>query len=115
MKDSGYVYEIEVKSEGIEYDLDIDAKTGEVLRTENDDDDRFEKSNVSNKNVITVEEAVAIAMKQAKGTVTEAELDDDDGRLHYDLEIEDGTYEYEFEIDAITGEIIKFEKELEND
>ena len=40
---SGYVYEVEVRSEGIEYDLDIDAKTGKVLRTEKDDDDRYRK------------------------------------------------------------------------
>ena len=40
---SGYIYEVEVKSEGVEYDLDIDAKTGKVLRTEKDDDDRYRK------------------------------------------------------------------------
>ena len=68
----------------------------------------IEKSNVANEKVITVEEAIAIAMKQAKGTVTDVELDDDDGRVHYEIEIEDGTYEYEFEIDAITGEILEF-------
>ena len=115
---SGDIYEVEVQSEGIEYDLDIDAKTGKVLRTEKDNDNHSEKTNVSGvskENVLTVEEAVAIAMKQAKGTVTEVELDEDDGRLHYDIEIEDGTYEYDFEIDAITGEVLDFEKDRDDD
>lgn len=122
---SGDKYEVEVKSEGVEYDLDIDAKTGEVLRTKQDDHKHVEKVHakgkdnasvaVSNKKMLTMEEVIAIAMKQAQGVVTEAELDDDDGRLHYDIEIEDGTYEYEFEIDAITGEILVFEKERDDD
>lgn len=116
-KKSGDKYEVEVKSDGIEYDLDIDAKTGKVLSTKKDDhgDDGDDKSHASTENLLTVEEAVAIAMKQAKGTVTEVDLDDDDGQLHYEIEIEDGTYEYDFEIDAVTGEVLKFEKERDDD
>jgi len=110
---SGEKYEIEVKSDGVEYDLDIDAKTGEVLRTKQDDYD--DRSHLSNEELLTVEEAIAIVMKQAKGTVTEVELDDGDGGLHYEIEVEDGTFEYDFEIDAVTGEVLKFEKEREDD
>ena len=115
---SGDIYEVEVISDGVEYDLDIDAKTGEVLRTEKDDDDSYdtnEKARASDEKLLTIDEVVAIALKKAKGTVTDVELDDDDGRMHYDIEIEDGTYEYDFEIDAVTGEILDFEKERDND
>ena len=120
---SRYIYEVDVRSEGIEYDLDIDAKTGEVLRTKTDDDHYDDKDdyddnrnrNVSEGTFITKEAAVEIAMKQANGVVTELKLDDDDGRMHYEIEIKDGKYEYEFEIDAITGEVLKFEKDRDND
>lgn len=121
---SGDKYEVEVKSEGIEYDLDIDAKTGEVLRTKQDDEktratskksSSIDKPSVSSKNLLTMEEAIAIAMKKAKGVVTEAEFDKDDHRPHYEIEIEDSAYEYEFEIDAYTGAILEFEKDRKDD
>lgn len=64
---------------------------------------------------ISAEEAIAIAMKSAQGTVTELELDEDDGRVYYEIEIEDGVFEYEFEIDAMTGEVIEWEKERDDD
>lgn len=64
---------------------------------------------------LSADEAIVIAMKTAQGTVTELELDDDDGRVHYEIEIEDGVYEYEFDIDAITGEVLDFEKDRDDD
>ena len=118
---SGDIYEVEVKSDGVEYDLDIDAKTGKVLRTDKDDydDDDFDDSDdkviVSDGKFITEEAAVKIAMKQAKGTVTEIELDEDDGRVIYEIEIKDGKYDYDFDIDAISGEVLKFEKDRDDD
>lgn len=66
------------------------------------------------KSKLTMEEAIAIAGKHATGIVKEAELDRDNNRLHYDIELEDGTYEYEIEVDAYTGEVIYFEKEFDN-
>ncbi|NYF23318.1 PepSY domain-containing protein [Sporosarcina sp. JAI121] len=116
---SGDIYEVEVKSDGVEYDLDIDAKTGNVLRTDSDDefddDDSDDKVIVSDGKFITKEAAVKIAMKQAKGTATEVELDEDDGRVVYEIEIKDGKYEYDFDIDAISGEVLKFEKDRDDE
>ncbi|MFJ7934141.1 PepSY domain-containing protein [Sporosarcina sp. NPDC096371] len=110
---SGDVYEVEVHSKGIEYDLDIDAQTGKILRTEQehmDDDDRDDHV-VPNGKYITKDAAIKIAMKQAKGIVSKAKLDNDDGRVVYEIEIEAGAYEYDFDIDAISGEVLKFEKD----
>lgn len=108
-------YEVEVKSGGVEYELDINATTGEVISKKIDKDKMKTKTNTANAKYITANEAIAIALKTAQGTVTELELDDDDSRVHWEVEIEDGTYEYEFEIDAITGEILDFEKERDDD
>lgn len=121
------IYEVEVKNEGTEYELDIDATTGEIIYEEKSvqkkqepslsvlkEDKHKEKSKVDEK-YITADEAIAIAMKTAQGTVTELELDKDDGRVQYEIEVKDGVYEYEFEIDAMTGEVLDFEKDRDDD
>ena len=72
-------------------------------------------TNKKAKNYITAKEAIAIALKQTPGTVKEVELDKDDGRAYFEIEIKDGKYEYEYEIDAVTGKILDFEKDREDD
>ena len=42
-------------------------------------------------------------------------LDEDDGRVVYEIEIRDGKYDYDFDIDAISGEVLKFEKDSDKD
>jgi len=119
----GNIYEVEVRSDGVEYDLDIDAKTGKVLRTDIDDydNDDFDDDNYDDKVIgsddkfITEKAAIEIAMKQAKGTVTEIDMDEDDNRVIYEIEIRDGKYDYDFDIDAISGEVLKFEKDRDDD
>lgn len=119
---TGDIYEVEVKSKGFEYDLDIDAKTGKVLRTEKDDnddddfdnDDSDDKVIVADGKYITQIAAIQIAMKQVRGIVTKVKLDEEDGRVVYEIEIKDGKYEYDFDIDAISGKVLKFEKELDD-
>lgn len=70
---------------------------------------------VSPENYISEKQAIAIAMELAQGTVIETELDTDDGRVYYEIEIQDHANEYEFEIDAITGEVIEYEKDSVRD
>ncbi|WP_342508129.1 PepSY domain-containing protein [Sporosarcina sp. FSL K6-2383] len=114
---TGFIYEVEVKSNGVEYDLDIDAQTGKVVieKQQAKKVAQAELPRVADAKLLTKDQAIAIAQKKAKGSVTKAELDDDDGRKHYDIEIKDGAYEYDFEIDAITGKILEFEKDRDDD
>ncbi|ATP39018.1 hypothetical protein CSE16_02700 [Solibacillus sp. R5-41] len=116
-KKSGSIYEVEVQSIGFEYDLDIDAKTGEILRTDKDDLDDMDDDDVFvfNKKFITPEAAEKIALKKAKGTIVKVALENDDNRVIYEIEIDDNAYEYEFDIDAISGEILEFEKDKKDD
>ena len=60
---------------------------------------------------LTMEEAKKIALQQAPGTVTSAELDE----FVYEFDIQNGLYEYEVDINATTGAVIKVERELDND
>lgn len=58
---------------------------------------------------IDMQQAIDIALEHFPGVVEEAELDEEDGRLIYEIEIEAGDEEAEFEIDAHTGEILVVE------
>ena len=47
----------------------------------------------------------------ADAAFLEAEYDWDDGRMVYEVEFRAGNTEYEYEIDALTGEVVKYERE----
>ena|SRR5699024_1533619 len=61
------------------------------------------------KTVLSVEEVSKIALQQFSGEIDEIELDEENGRLIYEIEIERGEQEAEIEIDAYTGEVIVIE------
>ena len=52
----------------------------------------------------------------AEGDVTEleAELDLDDAVVHYDVDFKSGGMEYNYDIDAVTGEILNGESEVDD-
>lgn len=43
-----------------------------------------------------------------------AELDTDDSRIHYDVEFKNGNMEYDYDIDAVTGEILEANSEIDD-
>ncbi|AOV08977.1 PepSY domain-containing protein [Sporosarcina ureilytica] len=100
-----------VVEEGV---LGVQEKVNElqVVPTKQKAESTVEK--IQSKSKLTVEEAIAIARQHASGTVKEIELDNDDGRLYYEIEMKDGKYEYELDIDAYTGDVLDFEKDLED-
>lgn len=67
------------------------------------------------KSTISKEEAIQIALKQFSGIVEDVELDKDDGRLIYEIEIESSRGEAEIEIDAYTGKVLVVDIDLEDD
>ncbi|SES22034.1 Peptidase propeptide and YPEB domain-containing protein [Gracilibacillus ureilyticus] len=56
--------------------------------------------------LISAEKAKSIALEQHNGTITDFELDEDDGRMLYEMEIHTATNEVDIEIDAYTGSVI---------
>ncbi|MBU9720878.1 MULTISPECIES: PepSY domain-containing protein [Bacillaceae] len=109
--DDGIVYyEIEMKTAQGEAELEIHAISGEVLSFSVDSKKRSSKSNVLDlSSLIGIVEAKRIALDKVEGTVKEIELEKDDGRIYYDIEIKTSKGEVEIEIDARTGEIISIE------
>ncbi len=102
-----YVYEIEVKLNGIKYDYYVDASTGEVSRNE----DFVDEGSVA----LTEDEALDIAfeffkVKRSDANIHKVKLDRDDGRFCYEIEFFIESLKYEIEIDAETGGIIESER-----
>lgn len=83
-----------------------------VDRDDDDDDDDKDdnKANANHKNkkqnIITAEKAISITQKKYPGQLKEIELDNDDGKQVYEIEIQTKRGEVELEIDAKTGKIL---------
>lgn len=114
--DDGYTYyEVEINNSDADYDIYIDAHTGNVLEVEVDSHDDFDEENDKTKEkstFISLEEAKQIAVSVFGGKVVELELDEDDGHYEYEVEVQTKHGEAEIVIDAVTGEIL--EKELDD-
>lgn len=115
-EDGKPVYDIEFYKGKIEYDYEIDAKTGKILKFDLDIDNYVVPG--SNLAQITVDKAKEIALKHvglkaSEVTFLKAELDEDDGVLVYDVEFYKGNTEYDFEINAKTGKIVEFDKDID--
>lgn len=109
------VYDVDMeKGHDDDYDIHIDAYTGEVYsvdRDDNHDDDRDDQEIASNSNakLISQDEAVTIAEKKVNGKMVEIDLDEDDGQRVYEVELRTDKGEAEVDIDATNGTIIKVE------
>lgn len=68
---------------------------------------------------LSEEEAKQIALTDAglaesDATFLRVRLDYDDGRAEYDVEFYSGTNEYDYEIDAVTGQILSVERDVDS-
>lgn len=112
--DGVYLYEVEFELEGVEYEYDILATTGEIHKKEVDDVTVFEKA-PDGKEFIGADVARQIALEHAQVNeqnvveLKKSKLDFDKGTYVYEVEFKTLTAEYEYEINAETGAVIKFE------
>lgn len=125
-KDDGvWKYEIEFYANGIEYEYDIDAMTGNILRHEKDADDGGNRppqtettppATTTPAQLIDTAEAKAAALAHAgvnadDAIFVKAELDRDDGVWKYEIEFIANGNEYEYDIDALTGAVTEYDVE----
>lgn len=104
-------YKLSLKKGKRQYKLVYNAKNGKLLEYEW----KQLSSSSSPKGYIGESKARNIALKKAPGaTITKFEFDKDDGIAVYEVELRKGIYEYEVKINAATGAIIEFEKEIED-
>lgn len=129
------VYEIEFDSAAGEFSYDIDAYTGAIYKRTHKPADGQQPTDPGAdsagytgttdsapitagqpKEYIGEDAAIAIAIDHAgvssgDARGKEAELDTYMDKLVYEVDFESGGYEYDYKIDAVTGEVIKWEKD----
>lgn len=142
-EDGAMVYEVEFNAGNYEYEYDIDARTGAVLKHEkelnrsakpqtgsagNNSGENTTEAATKNQNatpgtstaLIGESAAKQIALSHAGLSASEIraykiELDRDDGVAVYEIEFKSGIYEYDYHINAKTGAVLKNEKERDDD
>lgn len=123
------VYEIEFSYKNSEYEYDIDASTGEILKfekTEKKNQNRFEgddpkdtdKKPSDTADCIGEEAAREVALSFAGLNATDItnyrfESYTQDDVPVYKIKFRAGGYQYGFDVNALTGEIVKYEKQPE--
>ena len=118
-------YEVEITSQtGEEFEYKVDAYTGAILESKREAADGTEvpvvqPSKPAASGDIGYAKAKSVALNHAgvsenKAYDMDIELDDEDGRLVYEVEFKSGNMEYSYEINAATGAILKHEAELDD-
>lgn len=129
--DGVMVYEVDFHVGTTEYDYEIDAKTGDVLKVEKDVDDDAPNTGSGNTSsggsssgssssnttsYISGDTALQKALAHAGVSASQAvdvDVEFDDG--HYDVDFRVGSTEYDYEINAKTGAVIRYEKDVDDD
>ena len=124
-------YEVELHTAWGEFEYLVDAYTGKVLSGQKDLLAAVSISSETTKPAdqkpapsgtvqdIGYAKAKSIALNHAGVSENQAydmdiELDDEDGKLVYEIEFKSGNMEYDYEIDAASGAILKHEAELDD-
>lgn len=122
-------YEVEIDRKGNpDVTVRLDAYKGKVLAVVNDDDydddddyrdngtGNSSSTSVSNQVKLTVAQASNIALKQVTGgKVTKVELDRDNGRYVYEIELRTAQGEADVDIDANTGKVLSFDQDFDDE
>ncbi len=116
------VYEIEFYANGSEFDYEINAETGEIIKFSSEPESGSKKQDSQDNTAptefenlgITMEQAIGIALEQVPGATRDnvrAKEDFDDGKLQYDVTVIYNEVKYEFEIDAQDGRITETDRD----
>ena len=95
------VYDVEFYYDRVEYDYEINAKNGKIIKVEKDG---------FGINVPTPDQEY-IGMVNAKAKKVKVDFEFDDGIAKYEVEFHADKFDYDYEIDAVSGRIIKVEKD----
>lgn len=102
--DDRFIYEFEGGDDQYDYELDIDAETGEIVQQEQDEDTDTDEDALQLDNIITPQEAMDAALSASgSGYVEEWGLELEDGVTIYDVDVEGGDDQ---KIDAQSGEVV---------
>ena len=106
------IYDVEFHCNNIEYDYEVDAVSGKILKIEIENNNNNNNNNNSNNKYLSKNKIEEIAIKKAnvsKYYDYDIEFEFKGGTPIYEVEFETDGAEYEIEIDAKNGNIIKYE------
>lgn len=122
-------YDVEFSVKNVEYEYEINAESGKVIKSEKDIDGDYRQvttttvakpTNANNSNnTISAAKAKEIALGHAKISADKvayirAEYDYDDGVREYEVEFKVDNVEYDYIINAVTGAVIGYEKDIDD-
>lgn len=113
-EDGMTVYEIEFETDEREYEYEINAKDGSILKMKSEIPEYLLKKQDSSADRISEEEAREIVLELVPGAEEEdlrIKAERDDGRSMYEGKIVYEEIKYEFDIDAVSGEVLSWEQE----
>lgn len=103
-EDGKYVYSVTGYKDGEEFEAEFDANSLDLIKEEKDTEDDANVLAIEKENIITAKEAMEKALEGQDGAwVKEYDLEVENGKAIYDIDIEDGK---DVKIDAATGEIL---------
>lgn len=127
IEDDRVYYFVEIRTPLLRYTVKVNAETGEVagvkheannskhVKPNNNKENKDKgKDNKNNQKYITKERAIEIAVKKIdnkKAKIEEIDFEYKKNPPVYEIEMEYDKYEYKIVINAITGQIVEFEKE----
>ncbi|MBU3571447.1 PepSY domain-containing protein [Priestia aryabhattai] len=106
-------YAVDITKGNKEYDVDIDSSSGKIIEfdeEQKDDEDEREENLQNASPAISLDQAIKTALKSVKGTVNETDLDQENDRLVYEIEIDTADKrEATVSVDAKNGDVISVE------
>lgn len=118
-KKDGRHYDIDFYANGVEYDYEISVSDGKILEKSTEKERDNVKQEQTSEDIISSSKAKSIALKHAGVSASDADYvrvskDIDDGRTVYEVDFKCGGYEYDYEINAKTGSIIEYDKDIDD-
>ena len=119
--DGRKIYEVDFRAKGYEYDYEIDAVSGEILKYDKERDEHYVPPATSKPQSSNISKSAAqkaalkhAGIKEADAYAISVEYDNDDGVKLYEVEFRSGRYEYTYEINALDGSVISHEKDVDD-
>ena len=105
---SGGKFEVKSIANNTEYEVEIDANSGKILRTKQErlDAEDIAEYSVMKQSKLSLLQAMKKATQTVNGKVTSADFDVKNSRPVYDIEVLKSTQEYDIVIDGITGRVL---------
>lgn len=98
-RDDAWQYEVKILSGTTDYDVTVDADSGDVVSRDEDTTDDSEQA-IDLSSPMTFDEALGLAAGQGTGRLTSWKLESDDDRIEYQFDYEDGNADTEVTVDV---------------